>query len=221
MARAKTRPGPFRNSAIEAKAKRMADKLYAHHRLGLEALGSDLSTGKFAAAHGMNENTMRKIKAFARHYTGDELAELCRLRRPNGLPLQWGYIPYLLTISDKEERRRMQQRVIDNGWTAPQLARAVAKEHRAPSGHGRPMKPPATPEAGLEQLMAEAQMWIRRCEVVMLKVEPGSMKPLGCGLRRRAEEAVRVLDKVQKTAEEAARELRARLSGLSSRLKGR
>jgi len=221
MARAKTRNSSSRNSAIDAKAKRMADTLRSHHRLGLEALDSDLSTRQFADAHGMTEHTMRKIKSFAREYSRAELAALCRQRRPNGLPLQWGFIPQLLAISDKDERLAMQKRVIAEGWTAPQLARAVARKNRTESGHGRPMKEPTTAEAGLEQLMAEAEMWVRRCEVVMAKLGPASAKPLGRELRRCVEEAADVLDSVQKAAAGAARDLRARLSGAASRLNGR
>ena len=158
MARAKTRSSPSHNSAIDAKAKRMADTLRSHHQLGLAALDSDLSTRQFADDRGLNEHTMRRFKALARVYTQDELDELCRLRRPNGLPLQWGYVPHLLIIADKKERQAMQRRAIEQGWTAPQLARAVSKRYRTESAHGRPMKEPVTAKAGLEQLMAEAEM---------------------------------------------------------------
>ncbi len=104
MARVKTRNCPSHNAAIDAKAKRMADTLRSHHELGLAALDSDLSTRLFADAHGMTEHTMRKIKAFAREYSRAELADMCRLRRPNGLPLQWGFMPTDVNIFAASQR---------------------------------------------------------------------------------------------------------------------
>jgi hypothetical protein len=109
----------------------------------------------------------------------------------------------------------MQQRAVENGWTAPQLARTITKTHRTKSGHGRPMMSPTTPEAGLEQLMAEAQMWIRRCEVVIVVVQRGPEKRLGRELRRRAKDAVEVLEEMQQAVRRAERGLRAMLSGRS------
>ncbi len=153
----------------------------------------------------------RKFRRFAREYTPRDLEALCDAFRPNGLPLQWGHVNYLLGIHDKQERKAMQRRAIENGWTAPQLNAEIRKKFGTKTGHGRPMIPPATPEAGLEQLMAEAQMWIRRCEVVMIAVQRGPEKRLGQELRRRAKEAVEVLEQVQRAAQHAKRKLGAML----------
>ncbi len=214
MAKSKIRQGGRRAPAIQAKAKRMVEKLHEHYHLGQEAnlaaKTNRTSTKDFADSHGMNEHTMRKIRRFASEYSRRDLVAL-REPRPNGLPLQWGHINYLLTIPDKSRRLAIQQRAIEEGWTAPQLNAAIHAKRPA-KGHGRPMKKPATPEAGLQQLMAEATMWIRRCEVVMLEVGREAAKKPGRGLRRRAEEAVEVLAKVGKAAKGAAGELQKLLA---------
>ena len=215
MARTKPRNLGQKAPVVESKATRMADRLRQHHRLGQESNASDLSAKDFADAHGVGEHLMRKFRRFAHEYTPRDLEALCNALRPNGLPLQWGHVNYLLGIDDKPRREAMQRRAVENGWTAPQLARAINKTRRTKSGHGRPMMPPATPEAGLEQLMAEAEMWIRRCEVVMVAVQRGSEKRLGQELRRRAKGAVEVLEEVQRAAQSTKKKLRAMLSSRS------
>lgn len=55
-------------------------------------------------------------------------------------------------------------------------------------------------------------MWIRRCEVVMSEVECGRHRRTPAGLRRRASEALDVLAKVEKAAQEATGELETLLS---------
>ena len=172
-------------------------------------MAKNLSPKDLADTRGVSEHLMRKFKRFAREYTPRDLETLCNALRPNGLPLQWGHVNYLLGSPDKQQRKAVQQRAIENGWTAPQLARAITKNRRAKSGHGRPMMPPATPEAGLEQLMAEAEMWIRRCEVVVVAIQRGPEKRLGQELRRRAKDAVEVLEEVQRAAQRTKRTLGA------------
>lgn len=76
---------------------------------------------------------------------------------------------------------------------------------------------PATPEVGLEQLMADAEMWIRRCEVVMVEVRHASQKRLGRELCQRIEGTVAVLEEVQKVARLVKNDLVAMVSGKSMR----
>lgn len=211
MAKRKSKPLAKRAPAVQAKAKRMIEKLREHYRLGRKALHAKrtkgTSTKDFADRQGTNEHTLRKFKLFAREYRLRDLDAL-RKPRPNGLPLQWGHVNYLLTIDYKTEREAMQERAIKEGWTAPQLYAAIrAKRSPRDHSHGRPMQKPATPEVGLQQLTAEAAMWIRRCEVVMSAFERGNETKASAGLRRRAKEALDVLAKVEKTAHEVAGDL--------------
>ena len=189
----------------------LADLSWRDRRAGR----SPLSASNLAETRGVSEHLMRKIKRFAGAYTPRDFDALCNARRPNGLPLQWGHVNYLLTIHDKQPRRAMQRRAIANGWTAPQLARVIRKSHQRKPGHGRPVVPPSTPELGLEQLTADAVMWIRRCEAVMAAVQPGPEKRLKRELRQRAKEAVEVLEGMQQAVRRAKRKLGAMLSGWS------
>ena len=216
---ARTRPHDFNQKApaIESKAQRMAARLRRYHELGQEANAKTLPAKDFAEARAISDHLLRKCKRFASEYAREDLETLCSTFRSNGLPLQWGHVNYLLGIHDKRQRMVMQAKAIENGWTAPQLNVEIRKKFGSENGHGRPMMKPATPAAGLQQLMAEANMWIRRCEVLMIEVQRVSPTRLGSEFRQRAEETVAVLEEVQKTARLAKNGLVAVLPGKSMR----
>lgn len=171
MAKIEARNGNQKAPAVGSKAKRMADRLHHYYRLGQEVVAGDLPPKDLAEIRGVSDHLMRKFRRFAREYTPRELEALCNTFRSNGLPLQWGHVNYLLGIHDKRQRMVVQAKAIENGWTAPQLNIEIRKKFGVENGHGRPMMKPATPAAGLQQLMAEANMWIRRCDVVMLELQ--------------------------------------------------
>ena len=196
--------------AVAVRAKRMADRLRQYYRLGQGANASDKSCREFAEVHAVSEHLMRKLKRFVCAYSPDELEDLCSNTRPNGLPLQWGHVNYLLSIHDKKRRGEMQQRATANGWTAPQLNAAIRKKFGTEKGHGRPMTRPTSLAAGLQQLMAEAEIWIRRCEVVVPHVQ--DMARPSRELRQQATEAVEVLQKIKQVASLAKRRLAALLA---------
>jgi len=77
------------------------------YELGRQARSdqNSLPIEQFAAAQGLSPHTLRKARAFAREYSPEDLDKLCSLRRPNGLPLHFGYVPYLLSIRDKKARQ--------------------------------------------------------------------------------------------------------------------
>lgn len=195
--------------ATTGKAKRMVDRLRAHHALGRQANESQLSTREFADKHGYNEHTMRKIRAFAREYDANGLDRLCALRRPNGLPLQWGHIPYLLTIKDRRQRLRIQERAAREGWTAPILNAAIPSKFRSAAGHGRTMHRPATAVDGLRQLKTQSEIWLRRCSVNMEAVRAEvAGKHAGSDFRALTAELADVLDRIEKLAQSTRKELR-------------
>jgi len=154
---------------VEAKANRMVDRLRQQHALGKAALHAEKrgkSTGEFAARHAYSEHTMRKMKAFARHFSQADLDELCRRRRPNGLPIHWGFIPYLLAIESKHgvvTRKRFQNLAISEGWSVPRLNREI-RERLGVSGHGRAVDVPDDLEDGLQRLAEDLELFGRRCE---------------------------------------------------------
>ena len=209
MARTNAHKRDLPTLAVEGKATRMAGRLRQYYQLGQAASSTDQSARDFAAAHGVGEHLMRKFKRFAREYTPRDLEALCDTVRPNGLPLQWGHVNYLLGIHDKQQRLAMQRKAIEHGWTAPQLNIEIRKKFGTENGHGRPMAKPATPVVGLQQLMAEAEMWIRRCDVVMIEVQQA--KSPSRELRRQAERASDVLQKMKRAASLTSRRLAALL----------
>ena len=156
--------------AQEAKAQRMIAKLRTYHSLGLRANQStgDRTTRQFGEQHKLNIETMRKARAFARLYSKREFNELCSLRRPNGLPLQWGHVTFLLTVVDKPLRTDLQRRAAEEGWTAPELYSDIRRRQSGGPRRqgGRPVKVPATPTACLRQILTEGGPWLRRCQIM-------------------------------------------------------
>lgn len=142
-------------TAKQSKAEQIANRLRSHHRLGSLANDRRLSEDELGR---LNEYTLDKFQAFARDYSQDELNELCSGSRPNGLPLHWGYIPYLLAIQAKQAakigvgrkhrsaiaaRRKFQRLAIDNGWSVAELRAAISMHFPQPvRGHGRRLSAP-------------------------------------------------------------------------------
>jgi hypothetical protein len=163
---------PAASESIAAKAQRMVDRLRQQYSLGVEALHSQdkgRSTAEFAAEQPYSPHTIRKIKAFARQYSPADFNALCRGRRPNGLPLHWGYIPVLLAIEGKHgtgQRRKFQNLAIENGWTVPELRLAV-RDQLGVSGHGRTPKLPENVQEGMQGLAESLAFLYRRCQKLM------------------------------------------------------
>lgn len=108
-----------------SKAQHMVDRLRQQYALGrdaVEAQKNGTSTEEFGAVHNYSGHMMRKMKVFARHYSPEDLNAHCQGRRPNGLPLHWGYIPVLLAVESKHgkaERERFQRLAIVEGGLSP------------------------------------------------------------------------------------------------------
>jgi len=151
----------------------MVDRLRQQHALGEAALRAEEEEGKsiadFAAVHPYSEHTIRKLKAFARHYSQADLDELCCGRRSRDqLPLHWGYVSVLLAIEGKhgvKTRKRFQRLALREGWTVPRLYREV-RQRLGVSGHGRPMTEPQDVEDGLRMLTENLELLLRRCDKV-------------------------------------------------------
>jgi hypothetical protein len=96
----------FRNDSavIEKRAQEIVGKLRYYHQLGQTSQSDKRTTVELAVENGIGISTAFKARAFARLYEKKELNNLCKLRRPDGLPLNWAYVPYLLTVKDREKR---------------------------------------------------------------------------------------------------------------------
>ncbi len=169
-------PSP-RSPANKRSEGEIIERLKLYHSVGREAnadaragdgrMPSQLTIERFARLYGMTEVTLRKARSFAREYTETDLERLCKLRRPNGQPLNWGLIPYLLTVKGKRLRRRLEKQAAEHGWDAIQLFAEIRRHRPKPmrSG-GRPLKRHASDAEAFAHLVAEARRWSERSKMV-------------------------------------------------------
>src|SRR5262249_22139743 len=90
---------------------------------------------------------LRKSRTFAASYTPEQLDELCRLRRPDGMPLPWGLVRQLLILPAGDERGRLQRQAAEPGWSLEQLVAEIRKKRKggqAAQPGGRAFKRPKT-----------------------------------------------------------------------------
>jgi hypothetical protein len=208
LRKAKSTSTANRGSAHDAKVERMVRTIRDYYALGCKAelRTEGTSIKEFAEEHGIGEMTMRQARAFARSYNTKDLDRLCSLRRPNGLPLQWGYIPYLLTVKDRQARADLQRRAARESWSAPELYAEIRlrwAKREPKSDAGRPVKTPKSPTKCLLQIVADGKPWIHRCQQIE--------KALGT-MRRRprqdlAHEATKVLLELARHAGALAKQI--------------
>ncbi len=164
-----------KQSAIKAKAARIEQRVRDHHAMGQLANDAqaerNISTTDFAAKHGIDPGTLRRSKQFAELYsskagTGDkgmsELDEICNLRRPNGLPLHWGFLPYLMTVKGSKKRRQMAAKAAAQGWSPARLHAEIRELEGRSKGHGRKVELPTVPVEGLLHILREGRLWLAR-----------------------------------------------------------
>ena len=186
-------------------------KLYAIGRAAnLAQKTHKRSTGTFAKARGLSEDTVRKLKKFANVYRDrsvkpagkekpkdrrkrlkgweeTELDDLCRLRRPSGLPLHFGHVPSLLSIRNAIQRVKAATLAAKNGWSQAQLESYVRTRAQRPPGHGRRLKSPPIGKSGLQFIVRDAERLVRRIELVALR----PFKKMSAGRRQAARHGTR------------------------------
>lgn len=165
-------------SAIKAKAKRIEQRVRKHHKTGrlanqAQEAERSISTTAFAKKKGLDPGTLRRWKLFAKLYSAlptkkhnglSELDILCMLRRPNGLPLHWGYLPYLLSIKKNKARREMAEKAATEGWSPARLHAEICAKEQRPRGHGRSVTIPTKLEDGVRHVLRESQLWLARAK---------------------------------------------------------
>ena len=216
----KSRSPEPEDPAITAKAERMIRNLRQHYESGKKGKQEkEKLKGKvteLAAAQKTNISTFRKERAFAAAYTDEELDELCDLRRPNGLPLEWGFIPYLLTIPSKAERREWQERAAKKGWNATEMYAEIRRDRGTDSTRGRggrPITVPRTAEDQLRDMTMETERWLRRHEIAWNDEHKGILKQTNslksASLREQIRSLVENLRRMAGAASAAAKVLEA------------
>jgi len=202
---------PELSPATLAKAHSIERSLRAHYERGVEANRQNKGDGKLSAEHlasihRVNQHTLRKDRDFAERFSEEELDELCRRRRENGLPLHWGYVPTLLSAGSKTKRRKFLRLAVRDNLSVAQLRHKIqaermrelqakprgknppSKERLAAPG-GRPLRQPKDLESGWLQIRSELQVLVKRCEALCLMAEAGGSEQdavragdLKCGL---------------------------------------
>jgi hypothetical protein len=94
-------------------------------------------------------------------------------RLPNGLKSRDvlrlalnGYVPYLLTVKDKQKRAQFERQAEKMGWTAPELYAEIRRKlptQRKPGG-GRPPNRTKVTGSGLSRMIQESRTWLRYSE---------------------------------------------------------
>lgn len=198
--------------SAQARAERMVGKIRTLYELGIRANTDDRPTRDWAEREQLTEHTMRRARKFAREFTAEQLDRLCGLRRPNGLPLQWNHVVYLLTVENPAERLQWAEKAAKLGWTAPVLHGHIKASRGARVGHGRTIQLPRTLEEGLEQLARDADLWIKRSEVVIPQAARSvtSRTRHRPAERRAVESLLAVVERLQRRCRQVANELQER-----------
>jgi len=195
--------------STQAKVSRILDKVREFYELGEKSRDLPKSErSQFDEGCGVDANRMRRARGFAREYGQGALKRFLSLRKPDGLPLHVGYVPYLLIVKDPKERRRLEVAAAKHGWTVPDLIAEIQRRHPTSQGaHGRRVKPPAGLDLGIQQLVTTGILWKNRSDVVVPMVR--NCKPKGEGDRRRLQNAATTFEELGTKALELAKALKA------------
>ena len=155
--------------AVKTKAERTVENVREHYERGRRGRQKtkDESAKIVAEKLGVNVNTFRKERRFAKLYSEDALADLLALRRPDGMPLHWGHIVFLITVEDETKRLELQKQAAEQSWTAADLRDAI-RDNREPAATrgGRPIKVPDAPTAARRLLFQETERWLQRYRAI-------------------------------------------------------
>jgi hypothetical protein len=159
-------------TATARQVKQAIKELQDLYQLGLEVLEADKSNPRkrayslgvsveIAARIGRSRDYVDKARKFASTYTKADLKELCRLRRPDGMPLGPRHVIGLLRIKNKRDRKRIQRKAVVEGWSTRQVAAEISKLLNTGGLGGRRPKTPKTVDDALMQVQTMTNRWSR------------------------------------------------------------
>ncbi len=173
-------------SPVDAATTRVAEGrisiLRSYYQLGERALGRGSGGGRLdpvpiaalAAEAGVQADTIRKAKDFARMYARPEMEALTRLRDRRGLPLTWCHVRQLLPLTHRAERCELQSRAAEEGWSVRELrARVQARLGGKQSSGAKTFAKPKTSEDALRRLVELSESWLRYYEEVVDAADTG------------------------------------------------
>lgn len=120
-----------------------------------------------AAREGVSAQELFVRRRFALLYTPNDLRRLCARRTPDGNPLSWAIVKWLLRVEKPEEREALEVSAAQEGWTVADLKAELKLRARVSVRPGRPVRRPKTLEAGLVILTGELERMTRLVEVIV------------------------------------------------------
>ncbi len=159
----------FPHAANREKAQQMLDRIRYRYARGHKANKAEkddpaMNTGRIAEEQGIPAQHIRRDKQLASRFSKAELERACKLRQPNGMPLQLGHLQKVVSIADPDIRHDWLEKAAANGWPADELSRQIAGESENPRAHGRAIKQPTSVKEGLNQLVRDGNLWLGRLE---------------------------------------------------------
>jgi len=199
------------DEAKKRQIKKMTDRVREMYRLGIKANTNRLSTTRFAESNTYPPRVVRQAKQFAEKYSEDQVEWLCGLRRPNGLPLHFKHIIFLLTLDSAKDRRKWAAAAAKHGWSAPTLHQQIKATLKRSTGHGRSVVVPTSRIEALSQLKRDGDLWAKRCEAFVKLL--GSNEPESGtsqkDIRNATSELFETIDRVRKCCSAVTKTLRS------------
>ena len=155
------------------KAGQAIEKIRKYYAVGTQVLqGLDdgqrydgKTVAEAAARLGTEGDSVRKAREFARAYTPAQLEELCGLRTPDGEPLTWSHVRWLIQVKDPVDRSELQAGAAREGWSSRQLGAEVRRRRGGKTAPGgRTFDVPSDPEAVRRKLVELTRQWLRLYE---------------------------------------------------------
>lgn len=117
---------------------------------------------------GYEKDVIYQALRFRKRYNEDDVDTLLGSRNKTGDPLLWTHIVHLCTVSDSEEREKLQQLTLDNSWSPTQLLTYIQKKQggKRNSGAGRPMARPKSLRGFVDQQTAVLDQLLSRKDKV-------------------------------------------------------
>jgi len=183
---------------------------------------------------------LRDCCRFAAAYTRSELKALLKLRSQQGTSLSWSVVRLLMTVKNKEKRKKLQKRAAEENWSVIRTTMFIqAKINRKKRSEGRhPCSPPPDDVEELiqqiERFLGESKsryaLWI---EDLKQKKNKPSVKRISQRLRTRildvslrlqtvtarSRELAKMLDSIAKDDSKASKEPSAPAAESGSRKK--
>jgi len=196
-----------------ANVRQAVRQLGEFYRLGLRVIKADQKDPKrpkhgkgislrFAEELGVERDYIDKARTFASKYSQKEFEELCSLRQPDGMPLSRKHVSFLLSVKDKDKRKRLQRRVAKEGWGTRRLGEEITKVEGRQSSGGRRPRAPETVDDALTQTVKMAESWLHWYGAVeSTEGETPSLRDLTATVRKRLSEAMEKMESLRDSAE--------------------